>query len=259
MVESGMPFTASHIAAVIPLSRRPLVPSALVAGSMAPDLPYFVLLYPGGSEYTHTWWGMAVVDVPIALLALLVYRVLLLEPAVALLPDAARSRVAWLPAPRFGVAMVVSALIGAATHLFFDGFTHEHHWGAELFPALHHEILSVPVYIWAQATSTLLGALIVAVWSVRKLSRMPRRPVPARFAPPRRPALVRALVALCTVVFMASTLRGYVVEDVLAGVSITAVTGTLTGLALYGLWRRARRRNGAEDRTAAEAADASRS
>ncbi|HEY3557859.1 MAG TPA: DUF4184 family protein, partial [Kribbella sp.] len=35
-----MPFTPAHPAAVLPLIRRPLVASALVAGAVAPDLLY---------------------------------------------------------------------------------------------------------------------------------------------------------------------------------------------------------------------------
>lgn len=37
-----MPLTLTHPAIVLPLARGPLVPSALVIGAMAPDLPYFV-------------------------------------------------------------------------------------------------------------------------------------------------------------------------------------------------------------------------
>ncbi|WP_433268271.1 DUF4184 family protein [Actinosynnema sp. CS-041913] len=240
-----MPFTASHVAAAIPLARGPLVPAALVAGTMAPDLPYFVLLNAGGGgEYTHTWWGIALVDVPIALVALLVYRVLLLEPALALLPDAVRSRVAWLPAPRLGLAMVVSALIGSATHVGWDGFTHRNGWAVDLLPELAAEVLGLPLYAWGQWSSTVLGGLFVAVWSVRRLSRTPRRPVPARFAPPARPAPVLALVAVFTAVFAAVTTTGRVPDAVLVSASMTVPAGAAVAVALYGLWRRVLRRGG---------------
>lgn len=234
---AGMPFTASHIAAVLPLTRRPLVPSALVAGSMAPDLPYFVLLYPGGGEYTHTWWGLLLVDVPIALAALLVHRALLLEPALALAPAAVRSRVAHLRAPRFGLATAVSALVGSTTHLVWDAFTHHDGWGVRLFPVLERDVLGLPGFALAQWVSTVLGALLVAVWCARRLSRMPRRPVPARFAPPDRPAAVLAALAVFTTVFAALTTTGDNATDLLVSGSITVVTGALAALALYGAWR----------------------
>ncbi|MEV0803512.1 DUF4184 family protein [Kribbella sp. NPDC050281] len=40
-----MPFTLAHPAAVLPLVRRPLVASALVAGAVAPDLLYLDPIY----------------------------------------------------------------------------------------------------------------------------------------------------------------------------------------------------------------------
>src|SRR5690606_26266927 len=39
-----VPFTLSHPAAVLPFVRAPFVPAALVAGALAPDVPYFVRL-----------------------------------------------------------------------------------------------------------------------------------------------------------------------------------------------------------------------
>ncbi|MFJ2778051.1 MULTISPECIES: DUF4184 family protein [unclassified Kitasatospora] len=70
-----MPFTLSHPAAVLPLlrvagERGPLVASALVAGSMAPDVPFFAeSLFPGvygRGRLTHRWWAVPTVDVAIA-------------------------------------------------------------------------------------------------------------------------------------------------------------------------------------------------
>ncbi|MEE2045837.1 DUF4184 family protein, partial [Nocardiopsis tropica] len=37
-----MPFTLSHVAAVLPLARTRLPPAALVVGSVVPDLPYYL-------------------------------------------------------------------------------------------------------------------------------------------------------------------------------------------------------------------------
>ncbi|OEV34905.1 hypothetical protein HS99_0034890 [Kitasatospora aureofaciens] len=70
-----MPFTLSHPAAVLPLlraagERGPLVASALVAGSMAPDVPFFAeSLLPGvygRGGLTHAWWAVPTLDVAIA-------------------------------------------------------------------------------------------------------------------------------------------------------------------------------------------------
>ncbi|WBQ02635.1 DUF4184 family protein [Kribbella sp. CA-293567] len=136
-----MPFTLAHPAAVLPLLRHPFVPAALLAGAMAPDVPYFVdTLGPTTSAgdwyepflnatHSHTLTG-----VPIALLyavALVIAYRLLRAPLTALLPaglalptSARRALVSYLP------WFALSALIGIATHLAWDALT-----DAEVVPA----------------------------------------------------------------------------------------------------------------------------
>ncbi len=97
-----MPFTLSHAAAVLPAIRRngtarwALLPSALAAGSFAPDVTYFAdTVVPGAMEFgafTHTAVGVVTVNVAIAA-ALVAVWALLREPLVALLPADVRGRV----------------------------------------------------------------------------------------------------------------------------------------------------------------------
>ncbi|NUT90662.1 MAG: DUF4184 family protein [Saccharothrix sp.] len=233
-----MPFTVSHVAAVVPLARRPLVPSALVIGSMAPDLPYFVAIRPWGGELTHTWWGIALVDVPITLIALFLYRTLLHEPVMALAPHAVRSKAAGLPAPRFSAAMLLSALIGALTHVLWDGFTHSDGWALHFLPALSHDVVpGLGAYKVAQWSSGLFGVLVLLWWCRRELSRAPEHPVPAHCAPPARPALARAGIAAFALVFTAVVIDGPAPEDYLVDGVIAVLSGFALGLALYGALR----------------------
>jgi Domain of unknown function (DUF4184) len=71
-----MPFTVSHVAAVVPIARRPLSVPALVCGAMAPDLPYYLAL-PVSAAITHSLLGILVADVPLTLVMLAVYYGLL--------------------------------------------------------------------------------------------------------------------------------------------------------------------------------------
>src|SRR4051794_7249525 len=86
-----VPFTASHPAAVLPLVGTGLVPSALVIGSMVPDVPLFA---PGPVSYaaTHSPAGVVGLDVVIGLLAYVVWHAFLVAPAVALAPAEVRAR-----------------------------------------------------------------------------------------------------------------------------------------------------------------------
>ncbi|MCA0145941.1 DUF4184 family protein [Blastococcus sp. LR1] len=62
-----MPFSGSHPAAVLPFLRTPPSASALVAGSLAPDIPYYVPL--DLPWRTHTALAVVTTDVVLGLRA----------------------------------------------------------------------------------------------------------------------------------------------------------------------------------------------
>ncbi|MEU9488241.1 DUF4184 family protein [Streptomyces decoyicus] len=184
-----MPFTLSHAAAVLPAIRRtgaargPLVASALVAGSFAPDMTYYAdSLVPGGmafGEVTHSLTGVLTVDVLVTV-ALVGGWLLVREPLTALLPRAWQGPVhtflrgrPWRPRGlRERASLVgwflVSAVLGAATHVVWDAFTHPGRWGTRLVPGLDRVVGGLPVYTYVQyGTSALaLAAMGAFVWQV---------------------------------------------------------------------------------------------
>lgn len=134
-----MPFTLAHPAAVLPLMRTPLVPAALVSGSMAPDIPYFLTAAGLTSTSADDWYGSFLnathTHSPSGLPIDLLYAVALVAaywtvraPITALLPPSLS-----LPAPerptslsaktRYGGWLLLSALTGIATHLLWDALT----------------------------------------------------------------------------------------------------------------------------------------
>ncbi|GAA3138874.1 hypothetical protein GCM10010521_26570 [Streptomyces rameus] len=187
-----MPFTLSHAAAVLPAIRRDgsgrggLVPTVLVAGSFAPDLPYYAAgVLPGGMEFgtvTHAFAGVATVDVLIAW-ALAGLWLLVRGPLVAMLPRARQGRPAALvrcgaPPARVGAASAGwwygSAVAGALTHVVWDAFTHHDRWGTRLVPALGRaRPAGVPLYTWLQYGSSAVAAVLIAVFVARALRRAP--------------------------------------------------------------------------------------
>ena len=86
-----MPFTGSHPAAVIPLLGTGLPASALVIGSMSPDIPYY-FPFSTASWPTHSWLGMFTIDPLIGLAAWLLWHGLLSAPALAYAPPDVRCR-----------------------------------------------------------------------------------------------------------------------------------------------------------------------
>jgi Domain of unknown function (DUF4184) len=179
-----VPFTGSHPAAVLPFLRTPLPASALVIGSLAPDLPYYLPVpLP---EITHTAPAVVTVDLLIGALAWVVWHGLLSAPALATAPTALRGRLAGrvhpglrerLSSPR-RIALVVAALVvGAATHVGWDEFTHADGWGTAHLPLLTARYGRLPGYQWGQYAGSLAGGAVLLLWAARWWRRAPARPV----------------------------------------------------------------------------------
>ncbi|MBE1530235.1 DUF4184 family protein [Actinomadura algeriensis] len=168
-----MPFTLSHPAAVLPLARGPLVPSALVIGSMAPDIPYFFFAM-GLRGTTHQAHGVVTVDLLIGLAAFAVWHLLWKRPLAALAPSPIRGRLPVDAPVRWGWA-VPSVAIGAATHVFWDAFTHLNWSFAGELPWLTGSFAGMKVYVWLQYVSGVAGLAIVLLWLARWVRTAPVR------------------------------------------------------------------------------------
>ncbi|MBO0608313.1 DUF4184 family protein [Myceligenerans salitolerans] len=181
-----MPFTPSHPAAVLPFVRPPFSAAGLVAGAIAPDLPYFARALPvpvtAQSWYepylnattSHGLTGSLTVALPYAVLLVAAWWAAR-RPAAALLATGPTADGA---APRGGAGggaglrtvavrgawILLSLLIGIATHLLWDSFTH-----GDGYVVTHVAVLSDPAVgglTWArllQHVSTVAG-LVVLVW-----------------------------------------------------------------------------------------------
>jgi hypothetical protein len=178
-----VPFTLSHPAAVLPLAKHPLVPSALVAGSVAPDLFWFVPRLPGvGLTKTHEFASVLWLDPLLALALLAVFHGLLKRPLLALAPKPLAERLPRRFRWRRPGWLAVSLVLGAATHVGWDAFTHEN---AGL-PFLRIPIVTgVDVGRLLQLLSTLAGAAVLAWWLVRWYRRAPLAPPPPAVRHPR--------------------------------------------------------------------------
>jgi len=261
-----MPFTLSHAAAVLPVVRRNgtarwrLYPSALIAGSFAPDVTYFAdTVIPGAmrfGDFTHTFLGVVTVNVLIAAVLVAVW-VALREPVVALLPVRVRGRVHALVRGQrwnrrtFGPAawmwFVRSAALGAATHVVWDAFTHHSRWGTELLH-LDRSVGGFPLYQFAQYGSSALALVVLGWFLLTALRRTVATPVPEAL-----PELGRGerwgalgLLAGCTVLgIVHRCLRFYAhfggIEnplDIIPTACFGAGAGLAAGLLLYGVWMR---------------------
>ncbi|MCL3861187.1 DUF4184 family protein [Actinotalea sp. K2] len=181
-----MPFTLAHPAAVIPFLRGPLVPAALVAGALAPDVPYFVPVpRHAGAWYepfvnatlTHHWPGMLTVAVPTAAVLVVLWwfaRSPLADLVVRRRPDRAPAEplaeAGLARALRAGAWIVVSLAIGVLTHVAWDSFTHWDGYAVENLALLQTEVAGVTTARILQDLSTLVGGAILVVWGWRRLA-----------------------------------------------------------------------------------------
>ncbi|ADH70921.1 DUF4184 family protein [Nocardiopsis dassonvillei] len=172
-----MPFTPSHVAAVLPLARTGLPPAALVVGSVAPDLPYYLPL-PVAAATTHGPAGLWL-DVLLGGAVLVVYAYVLRPPLHAL--AGARTRFPRVRAPRSAreaaraAALTAAALAaGSVTHMAWDSFTQT---GGALVRA------------WPPLSAPVAGPhLLYNVLMYREFGGRPGRPGlvgPPRARPPR--------------------------------------------------------------------------
>ncbi|MGP3960084.1 DUF4184 family protein [Nonomuraea sp. 3N208] len=180
-----MPFTPSHMAAVVPLItssrvRRFADPWALAMGAMVPDLPIFLPFLPHYTNW-HSWLGVVTIDLVAVLVLLPLFHWVFRDPLISLLPPSLAGRAALLTPDRLRpLPIAVGAVIGAATHVLWDSFTHST-GPAEWGPWLSVSIFGViRVFRLLQYTSSVIGLVAVVWWGWRALSRMVAAPVPDR-------------------------------------------------------------------------------
>ena len=181
-----MPLTFCHPAIVLPLKK--LKPNwfsmtRLIIGSMSPDLEYFSRMEILAT-HSHLFWGVLYFDLPIALIYCFVFHLFVRNILINHLPDFFKERFTqflnfdWINYfKKNWLIVIVSIIIGAYSHLFWDAFTHEWGYFAKLIPALQEVWFTKPIevkgYKFLQHFSTFLGAIFIAFW----IYKMPKEPI----------------------------------------------------------------------------------
>ncbi len=177
---------------MLPFARTPLLPAALVIGSMAPDLFYFV---PIDVErgFSHSLLGAVTLDLGAGLIVFALWQLVFRRPAADFAPHWLRTRLptglptggarrsgrARLSVP-YGALAAASVLVGIATHLAWDTLTHAG-WLTAAASWTAQPLGPLPVVKWLQHGSSVLGAVIVVVWFALWVRRtVPGEPQPGR-------------------------------------------------------------------------------
>ena len=220
-----MPFTLSHAAAALAFRKlrfKPIWP-ALVIGTFAPDLQYFVLL-SDEDRSGHHFPAVLLFTLPAALLVLWLFERVVKEPAIDLLPDGWQRRLRDKLAPlsfrgwhQFA-RIIFWIAAGTLTHLVWDQFTHPYTRTANYLPLLKTHVTppfwhSMTVAGLLQDVSTILGFLAICLWCVAWYRRTPPAPrtAVAQF-PLRRRLLVASFMGLVAL-FAGYALAWYTLSD----------------------------------------------
>lgn len=247
-----MPFTISHAVVAFAARRTPLPVAAVAVGAMAPDAVLFAPFLPP-YDVTHSWAGVVSIDLVVSLVVLAAWW-WVVRPAWSTAVPGLRERlpVGWDRPPGWSargvVAAVVGCLVGSATHVLWDAFSHEHAWAVRSFAFLREPVVGTyPVWALVQDASSVLGlvAMLVAaaVWWRRSVPR--RVPPPARGAQAVLVVAVLVVLALTAAVALRTLIGGGGLGGVVVGLAyrvpvIVAVTLVAGAVALRVLARSGR-------------------
>ncbi len=177
-----MPFTFSHPAVVLPLTktRFQLSATGLVVGSMIPDFEYFIRM-GDMSRYSHTLMGIFWFDLPLALLVCFIYHLVVRNSLFDNLPSFLKERFSVYKKFDWGsyfvrkwAFVIVSIIIGAASHIVWDKVTHNTMFyvnQADLSTLTKIRGINLAGYKFLQLASTVVGGLVV-IYSIFSLKRI---------------------------------------------------------------------------------------
>lgn len=178
-----MPFTFSHPAIILPLKYLPrkwFSLTGLIVSSLTPDFEYFIRMKVQ-SNYSHTVYGIFWFDLPLVILLSFIFHNIIKDDLFKNLPKNIQSRILVYTEfnwnnyfKRNWIVIIISTLIGIASHLFWDSFTHDHGYFVNKISVLSDSVFlfdkEIPVLKIAQHLSTLIGGIVI-MFTILKLPK----------------------------------------------------------------------------------------
>jgi hypothetical protein len=218
-----------------PRVRRFLDPWALALGAMVPDLPIFLPFLPDYGNW-HSWLGVVTIDLAAVLLLVPLFHGVFRDPLISLLPPSLAGRAALLSPDRLSFPpMVAGAVVGSASHVLWDSFTHSSapmEWGGWLAVSVFGVIR---LFRLLQYVSSVIGLAIVVWWAWRGLTGMAAVAVPERLR--ISPRVRWTVMAACAAGTVAGAFLWPLVDEPSPALGIPSVitktgAGTVIGLCL---------------------------
>lgn len=140
---------------------------------MTPDFEYFIRM-KDYSKYSHTSAGLFWFDVPLGLILIFIFHNVVRNILIGYLPFSLNIRFSSFASFNWNkyfrnniIVVVISLIVGIASHLFWDSFTHDYEFFARSIPILK-EAVNVLGYQTTGATifqyiSSAFGAIILVI------------------------------------------------------------------------------------------------
>ena len=140
---------------------------------MTPDFEYFIRM-KDYSKYSHTWDGLFWFDLPLGLLLIFIFHNVVRDVLIGYLPFSLNIRFSsfekfnWNKYFRHNIIVVlISLIVGIASHIFWDSFTHNGGYFFETIPfldervnILNHQVGSASIL---QYVSSIIGGMVMLI------------------------------------------------------------------------------------------------
>jgi len=172
-----MPFTPAHPAIILPFIRsRYFSATGLIVGSLSPDFEYFFKMGVD-SIYSHTRAGLLYFDLPVTIVLSFIFHQVVKNNLISNMPVFIQKRFQDTLNLNFlnylkknWLIFLISAALGAASHIFWDSFTHNNRFFVRMFSEIYSTTYvpfdgaNYPLFYVLQQISTALGLIIVTVY-----------------------------------------------------------------------------------------------
>lgn len=177
-----MPFTPAHPAIVLPfLKSRYVSATGLIIGSLAPDFEYFFKMRTAG-EHGHTIAGLFYFDLPVVVVLAFLFHQVVKRNFISNLPLFLQRRLQ--DVVRFDfigyvrnnpLVFLLSGLLGSASHLFWDSFTHGYGYFVKtlwFYEDVYYSFngATYPLFYVLQYVSSGIGLFFVGVYVLKRRS-----------------------------------------------------------------------------------------
>lgn len=177
-----MPWTFSHPAAIVPISRLsknklPLIPLAI--GSCSPDFGYYLNEWVLAAR-THDFISSLTTILPVCLVMFAV--IILLRDAILFLLPKRLSKVIEIHIPSVGIPnlqtvffTILAIIVGIYSHILWDSFTHNPNYFKDWWPFINAKItlnaFEIRLYKLLQHTSTIVGISLIFYWTYKQVQK----------------------------------------------------------------------------------------